>query len=356
MVNFNHVDESRAGKYKTILIGVNYPAFFRFMCIAFAILAVTGCTKTDLVRSKITESTRLRVRSGGNCCGGSPQYGQTLFETEDTEAIEKFSEQISLSVNLLGWSCGCCGDMTFDLYKGQDLHYSFSLHHGSSIRIKGASTGDESLSFFSRGELSKWLDQNGVIEALAKMKEDEAERRRLELENTKNAIANLLGAPQNSKDKNTKESTLPVSVTMMPTASIDPKLKVLGLRVVLGNYSDGPIQVSAAHEWHGGIWNLTDVYALVSPSDAKLTRRFHPVYVAGESQEITKPTIIASKKSVPFVFRMDWPGTGSCPTSPLMVPAKSNEYKVKFLILFEAQGLRQYVISPETTVKLKQNP
>jgi hypothetical protein len=47
---------------------------------------------------------------------------------------------------------------------------------------------------------------------------------------------------------------------------------------------------------------------------------------------------------------MDWPGTGSVIVSPLM--KAPGAYKVRFLLVFEDDGVRQYVIGPETVVQL----
>ncbi len=164
-------------------------------------------------------------------------------------------------------------------------------------------------------------------------------------------VTDLVSFSFHDEDKTTKESSLPVSILSEQTASVDPKLKVLCLRVNLTNASQKPIRVSAAHEWHGGIWPPTDVYTVVSTRNAERPRRFHPVYLAGESGKIATPTIVLPGKSASLSFRMDWPGTGSCPASPLMTPSMGREYKVRFLFVFEANGTRQYVVSQEADVK-----
>jgi hypothetical protein len=154
------------------------------------------------------------------------------------------------------------------------------------------------------------------------------------------------------KDKNIKKTRLPVSIRIDPSASMDPGLKVIGLRITLTNRSDIPIHVTAEHEWHGGIWAPTDVYTLVSPRGQTTNQNgFVPVYLAGESYETAKPTTIAPGKSTVLTFRMDWPGTGSCPASPLMASTMGNRYKVRFLLVFKATDTRQYVVTKEVDVK-----
>lgn len=154
------------------------------MFALFAIFAVVGLTATHRVRSTITESTRLIVRSGGNC-HRNPERERVLFETEDSEVIERFAEQISLGLGMMGMHCMCCGEMTFDLYNDQDLHYSFSLHHGQSIRIEESSLGDRELSFSSRRRLKVWLDQAGVTKAHEEVREEEEQKMKAEIQEMK---------------------------------------------------------------------------------------------------------------------------------------------------------------------------
>ena len=142
---------------------------------------------THLVRRNITESTRLVVRTGGNCCR-APESERVLLETKDADAIKGFAGQISLRfLGLIGGHCMCCGDMTFDLYQDQEIHYSFSLHHGRSIRVKGSSFGDKELSSLSRRRLGDWLAHMGVTNALKEARELERQRMKAQIEALKDS-------------------------------------------------------------------------------------------------------------------------------------------------------------------------
>ncbi len=141
----------------------------------FAVLAVVELTATHRVRDNITESTRLVVRSVG------PGREQVLYETDDREAIERFAEHISLDFSMVSGHCECTGEMTFDMYQGQELHYGFSLHHGERIR-DGSVPWDRELSSSSRQKLAEWLDQTGVTKALDKAWKQQEQRRAVELE------------------------------------------------------------------------------------------------------------------------------------------------------------------------------
>lgn len=146
------------------------------ICVIFLLLLfIWSFAITYKIQENITESTRLIIRSGGNC-HRTPEREHVLFETIDHEVIKKFAKQISLEFNVIGSSCRCCGEITFDLYQGQEKHYSFSLHHGNSIRIKGTVFGDNELSFSSRQKLKKWLDQVGVTKALKEIKEQKEQK------------------------------------------------------------------------------------------------------------------------------------------------------------------------------------
>ncbi len=151
--------------------------------VAFSVVVLP----THLVRRNITESSRLVVRSGGNC-HRDLEREHVLFETEDITAIKRFGEQISLGfLSMIGGHCMCCGDMTFDLYQDQEIHYSFSLHHGRSIRIKGSSFGDKELSSSSRRRLKDWLAQMGVTKALKELQEQDEQKMRAEIGTIENS-------------------------------------------------------------------------------------------------------------------------------------------------------------------------
>jgi hypothetical protein len=112
------------------------------------------------------------VRTGGNC-HPNPEGEERLYETEDAESIRRFADQISLKLDLFPRQCACCGEITFDLYKGDNLHYSFSFHHGRHIRVKDSWSGDLRLTSQSRQNLARWLTEQGVQERLTSIEEQE---------------------------------------------------------------------------------------------------------------------------------------------------------------------------------------
>jgi len=149
--------------------------------VIFVAFAVIGLTDTSRLRSRLQESTHVVVRSGGNC-HRRPEQERVLLRMEDSDEIRALSERISIGLSMPGMHCMCCGDMTFDCYRDEELHYSFSFHHNNHIRIKGAISGDKTLSLASRRIMSDWLERTGVAKALEQARAQEEERRKAEFE------------------------------------------------------------------------------------------------------------------------------------------------------------------------------
>jgi len=173
--------------------------------VIFVAFAVIGLTDTSRVRSRLQESTHVVVRSGGNC-HRRPEQERVLLRMDDSDEIRALSERISIGLSMPGMHCKCCGDMTFDCYRDEELHYSFSFHHSNHIRIHGAVSGDKTLSLASRKSLSDWLENSGVTKALEQARNKEDQGLQAELE----AI---------ERDAQQDESTVPSKAA--PSASPD---------------------------------------------------------------------------------------------------------------------------------------
>lgn len=149
--------------------------------IIFVAFAVIGLTDTSRVRSRLQESTHVVVRSGGNC-HRRPEQERVLLKIDDSDEIRALSERTSIGLSMPGVHCMCCGDMTFDCYRDEELHYSFSFYHGESIRIKEDVSGDKELTLASRRSLSEWLERTGVTKALEQAREQEEQKRKVEFD------------------------------------------------------------------------------------------------------------------------------------------------------------------------------
>ena len=162
-VKYRHFFEKHTSRKRTHLILFKIPLLLTvgFILLVIGLGFFSGPTTTYQVRNKITGSSRLVIRTGGNC-HREPERERILFETKDAEIIKKISKRISLGFSDPGGACMCCGEMTFDFYRDGNLYYSFSLHHRSHIRIKDSSYGDKDLSFYSKRKVNAWLEEIGI--------------------------------------------------------------------------------------------------------------------------------------------------------------------------------------------------
>lgn len=125
-------------------------------------------------------------------------------------------------------------------------------------------------------------------------------------------------------------------------------IDVCVLPVTIENKSSQPIRTSLAHEWYGGIWPPTDLYAAVlrpAAAGRKADVEFKPVFLGGDRSELTKPTVVVPGKSTSVSPRLDWPGTGSVMGGEIVYPNRPGVYVVMFMLVFQTDGVRQYVVS-----------
>jgi hypothetical protein len=150
--------------------------------------------------------------------------------------------------------------------------------------------------------------------------------------------------------KGVTPSALPVDLA--PAAKVTRTKTALVLPVTVTNRSSQDVVARLAHEWHGGEWPPTDLYASVTPAAAKEVVRFAPAYLAGEDEKADQRVTIPAGKAVTAEVRMDWPGTGSQPAVPFLTGPASGTYRVRLLLVFEVKEGRQFVASAEKAVEL----
>jgi hypothetical protein len=124
----------------------------------------------------------------------------------------------------------------------------------------------------------------------------------------------------------------------------------LALRVKIANASAREIDTKLAHEWHGGEWPPTALYTSVTAASSRKSEPFVPIYLIGEDQQAARSVTIAPGKTKEVELRMDWPGTGSVPTSPFI--REPGKYSVRFALVFEAGGKQQYVMTAPQAIDL----
>jgi RNA polymerase sigma factor (sigma-70 family) len=154
--------------------------------------------------------------------------------------------------------------------------------------------------------------------------------------------------------KGIKRSRLKVELD--PAATVQRTKGGLLLSARLRNLSGQQIKARLTHEWHGGEWPPTDLYASVTPEQAAKPEPFRPVYQMGERQSAPKRVTIAAGKSVDVGLRLDWPGTGSLIAVPLVENSAHGRFRVRLLLAFEANGVRQFVVGAEKVVEVPAKP
>jgi len=139
-----------------------------------------------------------------------------------------------------------------------------------------------------------------------------------------------------------------LKIELSPAATVTRTQKGVVLPLKITNASADDIKTTMAHEWHGGEWPLTALYATATPDKGKKPKAFTPVYLAGEDQDAVRSITLPAGKTIDLEVRMDWPGTGSVIAVSLMqAPGK---YTVQFVLVFEVAGKQQYVITTDKVV------
>lgn len=132
------------------------------------------------------------------------------------------------------------------------------------------------------------------------------------------------------------------------------RLPVLSIPVAVTNSSARQISMNLAHEWYGGIWLPTDLYAAAQPSDGK--GKFWsnaPGYQVGEEGSADNLVTLKPGETKTLDIRLNWPGTGSVPTEPLIDESKPGRYSIKFLLFFKADGAEEYVESQAAEIEVE---
>jgi hypothetical protein len=166
-------------------------------------------------------------------------------------------------------------------------------------------------------------------------------------------LASATPAPKDPKmdlDFHRKVPSSDLKIELSSAANATRTKQGLVLPLKIANASADEIKTTLAHEWHGGEWPTTALYASVTPETDKDPKPFSPVYLVGEDQAAPRPVTLAAGMAIDLDLRMDWPGTGSKRAVPLIkAPGK---YAVRFLLVIEASGKQQYVVTTPKVVEL----
>jgi hypothetical protein len=141
-----------------------------------------------------------------------------------------------------------------------------------------------------------------------------------------------------------------LKIKLSPEGKVSHAKTALALRLTIANASDSEIATTLSHEWHGGEWPTTALYAGVSRAGEESSPEFRPVYLLGEDAKAEKSITIGAGTERTVELRMDWPGTGSVKTVPLI--HKPGDYSIRFALVFKVAGKEQYVVGELEPVTL----
>jgi len=134
-------------------------------------------------RQAAAATTRIRARSGGTC-HRLLDLEKTLFEVTQPEKIREVLRRLEIDETQSGFHCMCCGEPSFEFYRGEELIATLGFHHGRSLRWPDGWPGDGMLTGESADFFVQWLADHGVRGPLEERehtkKQEAATRRRFE--------------------------------------------------------------------------------------------------------------------------------------------------------------------------------
>src|SRR5260370_19495472 len=77
-------------------------------------------------------------------------------------------------------------------------------------------------------------------------------------------------------------------IQIVPDSKVTRSKEALTLSVKITNHSAQEITARLAHEWHGGEWPSTDLFASATPLQAKPAKSLDPVYLHVEKHGQTE--------------------------------------------------------------------
>lgn len=143
----------------------------RALVVAICVVAlVGGCDRpvartadnaARRLREAVAVADSLRIRSGG-ACHRNEKEEKTLHSLTGNQKVLDFVKRVEFSE--CDGECECCGNPTFEFYRGKKLLAMVSFHHGTHLRWREGWRGDAYLTDASRDWLINWLAERGVTE------------------------------------------------------------------------------------------------------------------------------------------------------------------------------------------------
>lgn len=204
---------------------------------------------TESLHAALKDATRLRVRSGGTC-HRQPHEEKTLLDVRDHKQIAQVVRGIQINPGDSGFHCMCCGNPTFEFYRGDTLMVSLGFHHGLSLRWPdGKWEGDGLLSEASAKFLIKWLADHGVSGPKEEREEDLSRAKKSEADQKKwlRAMPESLKPFWHNMGDPFKSNSNQKMATALAQQYPDQKARILALLTWFGS-GEGPWSGFASYE------------------------------------------------------------------------------------------------------------
>lgn len=163
-------------------------------------------------------------------------------------------------------------------------------------------------------------------------------------------FASAIAETRATRDETVRVTPKPFELSMRTVKSINGTTLTLSIPVEIWNFSPEPITMKLNHEWNGGIPPPTDITAAVlinGPEKAQWN--IGPGYQVGNLGSGDK-TVLEPGQKKEIDVRLNWPGTGSIPSDPLIDETVPGTYPIRFLLMFESGGSPRFVESREVMV------
>lgn len=142
------------------------------------------------LQNSLVGVTKIRLRSGGTCHRDRDRE-KIFFEEKNIDKIKKIIANIKVDEENVGFHCMCCGNPTFEFYKGEKLVAMLGFHHGKSVRWAGGDwPNDAGLTEDSLEFICKWLSDNGIKGPLNER--EDAKRRQIAYKRKQERIVRIL--------------------------------------------------------------------------------------------------------------------------------------------------------------------
>ena len=136
-------------------------------------VAISGCasvqpyslepwTYSGNLHKRISDATRLRLRTGGNTCCGPVTNATTIVSVTDPAALADFGGRLEFAAHQTADACFCCGGPTLEWYRKDHLLATVSIQHWTHLRWLKGWPGDARLTDASARWLAGWCETNGV--------------------------------------------------------------------------------------------------------------------------------------------------------------------------------------------------